>query len=171
MREQYEIITPVEQGIAGKTVEELLLLVGDADKGHKQRALGKLIEYGLEACCEALESAVRNDDNADLRNGAMEVLVRFGPPAVPKLVKLLEDDNEEVRNFSTVMLGEIGSRKAVDSLIRLLRDADANVRHGAAEALGKIGDRRAVQSLLSLLQGDAWDKLYATAALGKLGGK
>jgi hypothetical protein len=170
MLEQCEVTTTVERQVAGKTVEELLLLVGDAGKGCKPQALGKLLEYGLGACCEVLENAVRNDDNADLRNGAMEVLVKFGPKAVPKLVKLLDDDNEEVRNFSTVMLGDIGSHRAVESLIRLLRDVDPNVRHGAAEALGKIGDRRAVEPLLSLRQGDAWDKLYAADAICKLGG-
>ncbi|HEY6874368.1 MAG TPA: HEAT repeat domain-containing protein [Geobacteraceae bacterium] len=163
--------TPVAQGVAGKTIGELLLLVGDAGKGLRQEAMGRLLELGLDTCCAELENAVRNDDDADLRNGAMEAFVGFGPAAVPKLVMLLDDDNEEVRNFSTVMLGDIGSRTAVEPLIRLLSDPDANVRHGAAEALAKIGDRRAVPPLRRLLRGDYWDNGYAVAALGKLGGE
>ena len=50
----------------------------------------------------------------------MEVITRFGSQAVPKLIALLRDNNEEVRNFTTIMLGEIGSREAVGPLIRTL---------------------------------------------------
>ncbi len=156
-------------GLEGKSVEELLLLVADAAKGCRQKAMDRLLAWGLDAVDFFLESAVRNDANADLRNGAMEMLVAFGEPAVPKLLNLLKDANEEVRNFSTVMLGEIGSRAAVELLSEALRDPDATVRHGAAEALGKIGDRRAVEPLREMIRGDFWDNFYATAALVALG--
>ena len=159
------------EGIAGKTFKELLLLIGDAGKGYRLEAMNRVLTLGIEACYEELERAVRNDDKADLRNGAMEALVNFGPAAIPKLVKLLDDDNEEVRNFSTVMLGDIGRREAVGPLIRALDDDDANVRHGAAEALGKIGDSTAVQPLLEMQKGDFWDKSYADAALHLLAKK
>lgn len=157
-----------DPGFVGKTVEELLLLVGDGDKGQRRAALGRLRDLGLGACAEVLEGAVRNDDNADLRNGAMDAFVEFGREAVPMLLELLGDGNEEVRNFCTVMLGNIGCRQAVGPLIQALGDPDANVRHGAAEALGKIGDRRAVQPLREMERGDFWDSFYARAALGSL---
>src|SRR6266568_179309 len=56
--------------------QELLLLVGDAECGYKTEALEFLLDLDLEKSYSALESAVRDDDNADLRNGAMEVLVK-----------------------------------------------------------------------------------------------
>ena len=102
-------------------------------------------------------------------NGAMETLVQFGTVAIPTLVRFLQDHNEEVRNFGTVMLGDIGNPAAVAALVDALRDNDANVRHGAAEALGKIGDRRAVPSLVEMRHGDFWDRFVAGAALSKLG--
>ena len=162
---------PQRREMADKTVEELLLFIGDAGKGYKKEAIKMLHEWGMNGCLDQLEQAVRNDGNADLRNGAMEMLVIFGSAAIPVLVRLLDDGNEEVRNFSTVMLGDIGCNDAVGPLIRALRDQDDNVRHGAAEALGKIGDLRAVQPLQQLLDGDYWDKLYADAALALLGGE
>jgi HEAT repeat protein len=99
----------------------------------------------------------------------MEALVAFWEMAVPYLTKLLTDDNEEVRNFSAVMLGDIGNSKAVTALIKALRDPEANVRHGAAEALGKIGDARAMEPLQEMANGDMWDQFYSSAALELLG--
>jgi HEAT repeat protein len=151
------------------TIEGLLLLVGDQERGGKDEALGCLLARGLEQVYPDLERALRDNANADLRNGAMETLVRFGEAVVPRLVRLLDDADEEVRNFTTVMLGTIGSRKAVPHLIEALRDRDANVRHGAAEALGRIGDRRALQPLLPLLEEDFWQQYPAVVALGELG--
>ena len=120
----------------GESLKELLLLIGDEEKGAKPETMDLILKMDLKEIYPVLESAVRNDDNADLRNGAMEVLVAFGKQVLPGLFELLADENEEVRNFSAVMLGDIGNREAVTPLIRALSDTDVNVRHGAAEALG-----------------------------------
>ncbi len=166
---KFDITAVSCEGLTGKSVEELLLLVADAAKGCRQEAMDILLTRGLDAVGLSLERGVRDDDRADLRNGAMEMLVAFGEPAVPKLLQLLKDANEEVRNFSTVMLGDIGSPTAVELLSEALRDPDATVRHGAAEALGKIGDHRAVEPLREMIHGDFWDNFYASAALAALG--
>ena len=151
------------------SVEELLLLFSDASSGFKAAATARLHSLGLEAIYPVLEAAVANDVNADLRNAAMELLVSFGSAALPRLVTLLREGNEEVRNFSTVMLGSLGSRSAVPSLIRALKDPELNVRHGAAEALGKLGDSRALEPLLELLDQGFWLQYPAICALGSLG--
>jgi HEAT repeat protein len=164
----YDNASPVVRELQGKTVEQLLLLVGDEDLGFKPEAVELLLSMGLEANYPRLEAAVRNDDNADLRNGAMEVLVKFGKQAVPKLVRLLRDGNEEVRNFSAVMLGDIGSREAVVPLIQTLGDPDTNVSHSVAEALGKIGDRAALMPLIELLKGEFWLQYAAITAIGAM---
>lgn len=159
---------PVEISLDGKSVEDLLLLVGDADHGCKPEAMDRILSMGLEANFPVLEKAVRNDLDADLRNGAMEVLVRFGTQAVPDLLNLLQDENEEVRNFSAVMLGDISSRQAVGPLIEALRDRNINVRHAAAEALGKIGDHAALLPLIELLKEDFWLQYPAIVAIGEM---
>ncbi|GFE58556.1 HEAT repeat domain-containing protein [Geobacter sp. AOG1] len=154
--------------LEGRPVIELLLLVGDESKGCKQEALDMLLLRDFDTIYPTLEHGVRNNALADLRNGAMEVLVHFGRQSVPRLVELLHDKDEEVRNFSTVMLGDIASRDAVEPLIAALNDPDANVRHGAAEALGRIGDRSALLPLLKLLREDFWQQYPALAAIREM---
>jgi HEAT repeat protein len=164
----YDDATAVSLTLRDLTLQELLLLIGDAERGYKTQAMELLLERGLDESYQALEAALRDDDNADLRNGAMEVLVKFGKFSLPRLKWLLRDANEEVRNFSAVMLGEIGSRMAVGALIQALGDPDCNVSHSAAEALGKIGDRAALVPLLELLKGDFWQQFPAITAIGAL---
>lgn len=151
--------------LEGRSVRELLLLVGDADQGCKQEAVDRVLMMGLEDHYADIERALRDNDNADLRNGAMEILVKFGSESLPRLLTMLKDSDEEIRNFSAVMLGDIGNRKAVVPLIHALRDPDANVRHGAAEALGRIGDRAALAPLLELLKEDFWLQYPAIVAI------
>jgi HEAT repeat protein len=123
---------------------------------------------GFDRIYPILERGVREESNADFRNGAMDMLVAFGRESVPRLVRLLHDPNEEVRNFACVMLGDIGNREAVVPLIRVLSDQDANVSHSAAEALGKIGDRSALFPLIELLKGDFWIQYSAITAIGTM---
>jgi HEAT repeat protein len=160
--------TSVDTDLAGKTVKELLLLVADDDYGLKSASVEILLGMGLEKIYPVLETGVRNDDDADYRNGSMELMVRFGSESVPRLIKLLKDSNEEVRNFAAVMLGDIGNRRSVGALIKSLSDKDANVSHSAAEALGKIGDRAALFPLIELLKGDFWVQYSAIGAIGAM---
>jgi len=169
MLKPFEDAVPTAQILHGKSVEDLLLLIADNEKGYKPEALEILLSRGLEENYPIFERAVRNDDDADLRNGAMDLLVSFGGEAIPKLIKLLEDENEEVRNFSAVMLGDIGRREAVEALIRALGDEDMNVRHSVAEALGKIGDQAAIPPLVNSLKCDFWLQFAAITALGNIG--
>jgi HEAT repeat protein len=169
MSKPFEDAASVAQILNGKSVEELLLLIADSEKGYKPEAIDRLLSMGFEENYPVFERAVRNDDDADLRNGAMEMLVNFGVESIPKLIKLLEDENEEVRNFSSVMLGDIGRGEAVEALIRALSDQDMNVRHSVAEALGKIGDRTAIPPLVNSLKCDFWLQFAAITALGNIG--
>lgn len=168
MPEQSSNFSPTNPFSADKSVDELLLLIADDDQGLKPAAMEELLSMEFATLYPLLERSVRNDDNADLRNSAMEVLVRFGKKSLFRLTRLLQDDNEEVRNFAAVMLGDIGNREAVGALIQALRDKDPNVSHAAAEALGKIGDRAALMPLIELLKGDFWLQYAAVTAIGAM---
>lgn len=163
-----DIFSSAEVDLDGKSIEELLGFVGDAEQGCKAEALDRLLAMDFAVNYPIFEQAIRNNENANQRNGAMEVLIRFGNQSIPKLFQLLRDSDEEVRNFSAVMLGDVGSREAVGPLIGALRDTDANVRHGAAEALGRIGDRAAFMPLLELLSEDFWLQYPAITALAAM---
>lgn len=165
MPDRFDVV-PSE--LDSRSTEELLRLISDEDEGWKPEALDRVLGMGLPAICNILENAVRNDADADLRNGAMEVFVAYGRESIPHLIRLLQDDDHEVRNFGAVMLGEIGSRDAVPNLIKALHDPDPNVSHAAAEALGRIGDRSALVPLSSLLKGDFWLQYPAIVAIGEM---
>jgi HEAT repeat protein len=165
-------------GSAGKStgklflhaLEEQLHLIGDVDRGGRREALENMLGMGLDVVYPVIEKAIRDDRDADLRNGAMELLVAFGAASLPRLCELLVDENEEVRNFATVMIGEIGDCAAVTPLIAALDDPDVNVRCGAAEALGRIGDQRAIPHLLPMYRRHSWEKFCAARALDVLDG-
>lgn len=168
MPELFTDIPRVNKALADKSVDELLLLVADDDQGLQPAAIEMLLAMDFATIYPQLEMQVRNGDDANRRNSAMEVLVKFGKQSVPRLIKLLRDGDEEVRNFAAVMLGDIGNREAVSALIRALSDKDLNVSHAAAEALGKIGDRAALLPLIDLLKGDFWVQYAAIAAIGAM---
>lgn len=116
-----------------------------------------------------LENTLRDNENAGLRNAAMEIYVTLGGRSLPPLCALLRDHDEEIRCFAGVMLGDLKNKGCVPELIRALSDPDLNVKHAAAEALGKIKDARAVESLIEALHTDMWLQFPAAVALGEIG--
>ncbi|MBC7225425.1 MAG: HEAT repeat domain-containing protein, partial [Anaerolineae bacterium] len=66
-------------------------------------------------------------------------LGRIGDPqAVPGLLEMLMDENEDVRQEAARALGEIGDPQAVPGLLEALWDEKWWMREAAAGALGKI---------------------------------
>ncbi|NOZ29360.1 MAG: tetratricopeptide repeat protein, partial [Chloroflexi bacterium] len=89
--------------------------------------------------------------------------------AIPALIQLLQDENEDVRRATAEALGKLKAREAIPTLIQLLQDEAWPVRQAAAEALGKLEAREAIPALIQLLQDEAGFVRRATAeALGKL---
>jgi len=168
MTSPFDGMDNLQSPLDGKSVEELLLFVADDDLGYRVEATARLLAMDIAVIYPVLERGVRDDIFADFRNGAMDILVAFGKASVPYLVKLLKDADEQVRNFASVMLGDIGNREAVGPLITALRDRDVNVSHSAAEALGKIGDRSALFPLMELLKDEFWVQYSAITAIGAM---
>ena len=118
---------------------------------------------------EMVESALREDSDAGLRNAAMEIYVRLGTAAAEPLVALLRDSDEEVRLFSAVMLGSLKDARAAPALIHSLSDSHVNVRHAAAASLGQLGAPEAVPRLIDALRSEPWLQYPAIHALGEIG--
>jgi hypothetical protein len=120
---------------------------------------------------DALVGALHADENAGLRNSAVEALIRVGEPAVPALLKKIADSNADVRKFIIDVLGGIGDASAVGALVAALEDPDENVRSAAAENLGVIGGEAAVGALRENLDRDdlllQYTSLQALARIGR----
>ncbi len=79
-------------------------------------------------------------------------LVSIGTPAVPQLMEVLKDGRWQVVRTAVSILGEIGSRDAVQGLTQSAYHTDSRVRMEAISSLAKIGGREATQLLIDLLQ-------------------
>jgi len=160
-----------ELGRSGEpdAVTPLLVAVADESWPVRQAAAEALVAFDEDALLPRLETALRNDEDAAMRNAAMEIYVKLGPRTGEALLRLLDDADEEVRNFAAVMLGARRERRAVDRLIAALGDADVNVRHAAAASLGQIGDPKAVLPLVQVLRTEPWLQYPAIGALGEIG--
>ena len=152
-----------------EAIQPLLTAVGDDSWPVRQAAADHLCGFGPTALLPALEAALRNDEDAALRNAAMEIYVKLGAAAVAPLLALLGDADLEVRNFAAVMLGTLRDERAVPALIRALQDADVNVRHAAAASLGQIGSPDAVAPLIQALRTEPWLQYPAISALAEIG--
>ena len=88
-----------------EAIAPLLVAVGDDSWAVRQAAMEALVGFPPGHLLPALESALRDDDDAGSRNAAMEIYVRLGSAAARALLGLLSDADEEVRLFAAVMLG------------------------------------------------------------------
>jgi len=98
------------------------------------------------------------------------VLWRMGPVAGPPLVRLLGDDDWQVRKDAASMLGELAYEPAMDALADVAHsDPEGEVRSSAIDALGTIGGSGALEPLVSLLKDESRDvRATAADALGTL---
>ena len=109
-------------------------------------------------------------DNAGLRNAAVDMLVRMGTDAVPKLLEQAASPDHDVRKFIVDILGEIGDLRAISALLAALADEDGNVRAAAAENLGKLRAAESVPALLDAMQyPDILLRFAILEALGSIG--
>ena len=83
---------------------------------------------------ERLEGSLEN-------SGEIEIIARCKQLAVPGLIAALEDENSEVRERATDILGRIGvdNKEIIPILIAALENKNPFVRAGTATALGRIG--------------------------------
>ncbi len=103
------------------------------------------------------------------RDMAYKRLIEIGEPAVPKLLKLLNSDDPDMREYAAAILGSIGDKRAVKPLIAMLQ-GHRRRRYIAAWALGMMRAKQAIGPLVDALsvKNDAIRK-EATRALINLG--
>ncbi len=152
-----------------RAVAPLIPLLFDPTAAVREAAVDALKAIGGEETVRAVIPLLRTE-NAAARNAASEVLEWAGEPAVPHLVKLLDDDDKDVRKFAVDIMALIGSPDTEDAFVRALQDRDINVAAAAAEALGRIGSRACVKPLVHSLKASAWTRCSIAKSLGEIGG-
>lgn len=120
---------------------------------------------------QRLVAAARIYDKRQMASASNQ-LIRMKGEAVPQLVAVLDDVDDNVRWQAIVALGRIGRPEAVSATSRLVdacRDLDADVRGAAAVALGRL-EARSSETIVALrllrndeqpmVQADAWWALW-----------
>lgn len=106
-----------------------------------------------------------------IRKYAVRVLEKIDKPAIPHLRELLKDEDPDIRESATIVLGRIGDSSIIPEVKEGLMDADRDVRLATATALGEIGDKSCVSLLINVLKEEK-DKRICEAiitTLGKIG--
>ena len=152
--------------------ELLFAALGDNSWRVRKEAVEVLVASrpGREDCAVLIE-LLRDEDNAGLRNAAVELLVRLGKRVVPTLMAHLHDPDHDLRKMVVDALAAIGDRSALPGLVVALADSDINVAAAAAEALGASGDHSVVPALLQALeqQPHYFFRFNVLTALGRIG--
>ena len=110
-------------------------------------------------------------------NRAIQALVDLGPPAVPRLIEALGDENDDVCSHAIRALGQIGDSRATGPLVAFLKEPRVGPfgRTGVGvdetiDALGRIGDPEGVDMLIRMLESRPEDyRAQAAKALGMSG--
>jgi HEAT repeat protein len=145
----------------------LIEAVGAA-QGDARRALVLLLAWVPDGGAE--DALVELLADADVRDAALETLVRRGGPrVVDALVARLSSDELDIQLAAIEGLGRLGDRTAAPALAGLLgRDRALSV--AAAGALAHIGDASVMEPLFALLtHADAAVRQAAIGALNSLG--
>ncbi len=155
---------------AMREIETLLKDLVSTEWWVRSRAINDLLRYPEDEYLPFLEKALRDHENANLRNASMECYTALSSRSLPSLRRLIVDEDPEVRLFATNLLGDIADSGAVPALMNALKDPDCNVRIASAEALGKVRDPGAVNVLREALEDEPWVAMSAIKALGEIGG-
>jgi HEAT repeat protein len=169
--ERLQGLKELERRPAEESVPAVIRALGDESWRVRKEAAELFLSLpGADALAGEIIELLHSEDNAGLRNTAVEILVRLGRRAVPLLTEELSCTDHDVRKFVLDILGEIGEESSVSPMLGALSDPDGNVRAAAAENLGRIGSAESVPSLLAAMDHpDLWFRFTILEALGQIG--
>jgi HEAT repeat protein len=128
-------------GIPGPAAAEALIAaLADPDEDVRVCAVMGLGERRetTRAAVDGLLALLRRS-NAYAGRHVGDALGKIGEPAVPSLVRALEDENPAIRAQAARALVRVESQLAIPALIKALDDPEPAVEHYAWEALQRMG--------------------------------
>jgi HEAT repeat protein len=165
--------------LGGDVTPALVKLLQGTDEPVRRTVMRFLIQSDRgerRAAVEALRTLLHYKSKEDILPAALALcrLMASARPAVPDLVRFLEDTDGDKRETAAFALGFLGpnARDAVPALLKKLSDSRPGVRRRAADALGMVGVKN--EDVLTRLEALCEDdsglvRLSASAALVRLG--
>jgi HEAT repeat protein len=155
-------------------VEVILAAANDVDRRVVDAAGNALGRMTAPEALEAMQAGL-NASKARVRLAALLGFARLRaphPPAVPRLVELLQKGNEETRRAAIQALENQADLAATGALVAALRDKQPGLRVMAAHALGRLKAAQAVPELVACLTAPDWPlKKAAAEALARIRAK
>jgi len=113
-------------------------------------------------------SKMGSTDNLAVRKELSALLVGLGGPAVPAMLKMMQDTRWYIVRNLAAILGDIGLPEAVPELLACLKHTDIRVCKEAIRSLAKIGGREAESAIIAILHGS--NSLLFPQVVASLGG-
>lgn len=147
------------EGMSHRTSDELAALLEHQDQRVRQEAQFEFAARGASEI-ETLSEVLTNSRSQLARIHAIWALGQISVSesmALHALIKLLRDDDPEIRAQAANVLGERRHEPAYGELIARLEDANPRVQYFAAFALGKLGRSEAGPAIIAMLRASAGD--------------
>lgn len=168
-----------------RAVEPLIELLKNDNGENKDNLITALGELRDERAIEPLIELF-NDSDEFTQEEAVKSIVKIGNPAVNYLIKVLNDNYDQIKsNISLALLNEvygdirknvimalgcIGNKKAIDPIIPALNDRNREVKKAAISALGKLKSKKVLDNFIMLLDDkDESIRELAVISLGETG--
>ena len=114
-------------------------LEAESDEGIREAIFTGLIRIGGAEAARPLLPLLRNED-ALLRNAAIETLQSMGDDIVPEIEMLLDDPDSDIRIFAVNIVHSLRSPRAPDIALKVIEaDTHVNVCAAAVDVLAEIG--------------------------------
>lgn len=78
------------------------------------------------------------DNNEQVQQYSMGALLNIGEPAVEPLILALKSQDSNIKMCATIVLGEIGDKRAIEPVKQLFNDTDERVQTEARNAYNKL---------------------------------
>ncbi len=158
---------------ATATASDLPLLIAflsDESWRVRKAAVAGFRRLPADQAAPVLIANLADEENAGLRNSALEALQEFGEAAVQHLHRALKSVDADTRLALLGLLGQIAQPDSVPYVLYYLGSTDRNAVAAAVAALGEIRDPSATEVLVKLLAGaDDWLATQVIEALGEIG--
>jgi len=127
------------QTLASADFRRLAEICLSGPRGSKEHGEGLeiLARHGA-LVTDALLDRLLVEPDRSMRKVLLSLLVRIGEPAVPSIVRRLQDLPWYFLRNLCFILGEIGASATVPGLVRMLSHKENRVRREAIQALGKL---------------------------------
>jgi hypothetical protein len=158
----------LEQLVLGDELLVYLLDHTEATDSLSHEAMLAVLSAAGAAGINLAVAKMGETGNLAVRKELSSLLVGLGAPAVPSILKMMQDKRWYIVRNLAAILGDIGSPEAVPELLGCLHHTDIRVSKDAIRSLAKIGGREAESGVIALLHGN--NSLIFPQVIVSLGG-